>query len=135
LVQAGGGARSHLGLQLGERQLAQVRDGAQPQPLEDGQGPTANPAQDADRLPAQKIQDLFRRHHDQSQSDCCARSGRHHALTQDEQARLTPIAERLVAHLDRLSLDELFQRIAQLAQTQQRQLLERLTELLESVVV
>jgi hypothetical protein len=56
-------------------------------------------------------------------------------LTQDEQARLTPIAERLVAHLDRLSLDELFQRIAQLAQTQQRQLLERLTELLESVVV
>jgi len=55
-------------------------------------------------------------------------------LTQDEQERLAPIAGRLVAHLDRLSLDELYQRIAQLAQAQQRQLLERLTELLESVV-
>ena len=53
-------------------------------------------------------------------------------LTQEEQERLAPIAARLVAHLDRLSLDELLQRIAQLGRAQQRQLLERLSELLAS---
>lgn len=56
-------------------------------------------------------------------------------LTQDEQERLAPIAARLVAHLDRLSLDELLQRISQLGRDQQRQLLERLSELLRSEAV
>jgi len=56
-------------------------------------------------------------------------------LTQEEQERLAPIAASLVAHLDRLSLDELIQRIAQLGRAQQRQLLERLSELLGSEAV
>jgi len=56
-------------------------------------------------------------------------------LTQDEQERVAPIAASLVAHLDRLSLDELLRRISQLARAQQRQLLERLSELLRSEAV
>lgn len=53
------------------------------------------------------------------------------ALRSAEQAMMQPLRERLTAHLDQISIDELIYRIDQLPQEQQRQLLNRLLERLK----
>ena len=50
--------------------------------------------------------------------------------TPEEQAQLFPIAERLTRHLDQMSMEELFTRIARLSKSDQRQLHERLALLM-----
>lgn len=52
-------------------------------------------------------------------------------LRPEEQAALVPIINRLTAHLDQLSMDELFARIERLSEPQQRELLARLSAVLE----
>ncbi|HRX61972.1 MAG TPA: hypothetical protein P5260_12280 [Candidatus Competibacter sp.] len=54
-------------------------------------------------------------------------------LRPEEQAVLAPMISRLTAHLDQMSVDELFARIERLAEPQQRELLARLSALLEGV--
>lgn len=49
----------------------------------------------------------------------------------EEWAKLTPITNRLTAHLDQMSMDELFTRIERLSESHQRQLLTQLSTLLE----
>ena len=66
LVETGGGSGPEMGLELRQRPLAQVRHGAQSQPLQPGQGLGTDAAQDADRLGTQKVQDLLRGDHDQA---------------------------------------------------------------------
>lgn len=51
-------------------------------------------------------------------------------LRPEEQSQVAPIVLRLTAHLDRLTLDDLFARIERLLEPQQRQLLSRLSALL-----
>ena len=51
-------------------------------------------------------------------------------LRPEEQSQVVPIVLRLTAHLDRLTLDDLFARIERLLEPQQRQLLSRLSALL-----
>ncbi|WXG55025.1 MAG: hypothetical protein RNU03_10260 [Candidatus Sedimenticola sp. (ex Thyasira tokunagai)] len=52
-------------------------------------------------------------------------------LRQEERAQLTQITNRLTAHLDQMSMDELFTRIERLSESQQHLLLTRLSTLLE----
>jgi hypothetical protein len=52
-------------------------------------------------------------------------------LRPEEQAALAPMISRLTAHLDQMSVDELFARIERLSESQQRELLARLSDLLE----
>ena len=51
-------------------------------------------------------------------------------LRPEEQLQLAPIVSRLTAHLDQMSMDELFARIERLSESQQRQLLTRLSSML-----
>lgn len=55
-------------------------------------------------------------------------------LRPEEQAALAPMISRLTAHLDQMSVDELFARIKRLSEPQQRELLARLSALLEGLV-
>lgn len=66
LVEARGRSGTQVALQLSDRKPAQVRHGAQAEPLQDWQGSGADAAQDADRLRPQEVQDLLGAHHDQT---------------------------------------------------------------------
>lgn len=51
-------------------------------------------------------------------------------LRSEEQIQLAPITSHLIAHLDQMSMDELLARIERLSESQQRQLLTRLSDML-----
>ena len=54
-------------------------------------------------------------------------------LKADERTILDPIATRLTARIDQISLDELFSRIEGLSEEYQLKILEKLTELLNGI--